>query len=50
MKYYNDILLNLLDVNVQDSVGNTPLHVTVEEDAFDAMDYLLSVYVVLSQE
>lgn len=32
-------------MNVQDGSGNTPLHVTVEEDAFDAMNYLLSMYV-----
>lgn len=35
------------DMDVQDACGNTPLHITVEEDAFDAMNYLLSMYVVL---
>lgn len=32
-------------MDAQDGVGNTPLHITVEEDAFEAMDYLLSMYV-----
>lgn len=32
-------------MNAQDSTGNTPLHITVEDDSFDAMDYLLSMYV-----
>lgn len=35
------------DMDAQDTVGNTPLHLTVEEDAFDAMDYLLSMYVLI---
>lgn len=34
-----------LDMDAQDAAANTPLHLTVEEDAFDAMDYLLSMYV-----
>lgn len=34
-----------IDMDAQDAAGNTPLHTTVEEDAFDAMDYLLSMYV-----
>lgn len=33
------------DMDAQDSAGNTPLHLTVEDEAFDAMDYLLSMYV-----
>lgn len=33
-----------IDLNAQDSVGNTPLHLCVQEDAFDAMDFLLSMY------
>lgn len=35
----------LTDMNAQDATGNTPLHLTVDEDSFDAMDYLLSTYV-----
>lgn len=31
-------------MDTQDASGNTPLHITVEEDAFDAMNYLLSMY------
>lgn len=31
------------DMDAQDAALNTPLHLTVEEDAFDAMDYLLSM-------
>lgn len=31
------------DMDAQDYSGNTPLHLTVENDAFDAMDYLLSM-------
>lgn len=34
-----------IDMDAQDSAGNTPLHATVEDDSFDAMDFLLSVYV-----
>lgn len=34
-----------IDMDAQDASGNTPLHITVEEDAFDAMNYLLSMYV-----
>lgn len=44
--YFNDFsLVLLLDMDTQDSSGNTALHITVEEDAFDAMNYLLSMYV-----
>lgn len=32
-------------MDAPDVGGNTPLHITVEEDAFDAMNYLLSMYV-----
>lgn len=32
-------------MNSLDSIGNTPLHICVEDDSFDAMDYLLSMYV-----
>lgn len=35
--------LSLADMDAQDTAGNTPLHLTVEDDAFDAMDYLLSM-------
>lgn len=34
-----------IDMDAQDAAGNTPLHLTVEENAFEAMDYLLSMYV-----
>lgn len=67
--FYENIFANRIDMGVQDTAGNTPLHltgnfvfnhfcslkrisnssvfffVTVEEDSFDAMDYLLSMYV-----
>lgn len=33
------------DMDAQDIVGNTPLHVSVECDALDAIEYLLSMYV-----
>lgn len=29
------------DLNNQDNVGNTPLHVAVEHDSLDAVDFLL---------
>lgn len=31
----------LADLNAQDNVGNTPLHVAVEGESLDAVDYLL---------
>ncbi|XP_031632673.1 transient receptor potential cation channel subfamily A member 1 isoform X3 [Contarinia nasturtii] len=31
------------NMNAPDAAGNTPLHLTVNDDAFDAMDYLLSI-------
>lgn len=31
------------DLNAQDNVGNTPLHVAVENESLDAVDYLLTV-------
>lgn len=31
------------DLNVLDSSGNTPLHVAVENNAFESIDYLLSM-------
>lgn len=34
-----------IDMDAQDAALNTPLHLTVEDDAFEAMDYLLSMYV-----
>lgn len=32
-------------MDAQDSVGNTPLHLSVENDGYDALDFLLSMYV-----
>lgn len=32
-----------LDLNVQDQVGNTPLHSAVENDSFDAIEFLLQM-------
>lgn len=31
------------DFNMQDNAGNTPIHVAVECDSFDALEYLLSM-------
>lgn len=31
------------DLNVLDSCGNTPLHIAVENNAFEAIDFLLSM-------
>lgn len=31
------------DLNCQDNVGNTPLHSAVENDSFDAIEFLLRV-------
>lgn len=31
------------DLNAQDSFGNTPLHVAVENDSLDALEYLLNM-------
>lgn len=36
-------MLRFLDFNAQDNVGNTPLHVAVENDSFDAIDFLLQM-------
>ncbi|KAK5642668.1 hypothetical protein RI129_008835 [Pyrocoelia pectoralis] len=33
------------DLNMQDNLGNTPLHVAVEAEALDAVDYLLQLEV-----
>lgn len=41
-------MLFSVDMDAQDAAGNTPLHVTVDENAFEAMDYLLSMYVKVS--
>lgn len=30
-----------IDLNVQDGLGNTPLHIAVDSNSFDAMDFLL---------
>lgn len=38
----NNVVI-ILDMNVQDHVGNTPLHLAVENDALQAADYLLSM-------
>lgn len=32
-----------IGMDIQDSCGNTPLHVAVETDSFEALDYLLSM-------
>lgn len=34
--------LLLADLNIQDKAGNTPLHVAVEANALEALDFLLS--------
>ena len=39
----NKLFVNILDLNAQDNAGNTPLHVAVENEALDAVDFLLSV-------
>lgn len=39
------IIITCIDMDAVDGFGNTPLHITVEDDAFDAMDYLLSMYI-----
>lgn len=31
------------DFNAKDNAGNTPLHIAVECDAYEALDYLLSM-------
>ena len=31
------------DLNCQDNLGNTPLHVAVENDSFEAIDFLLEM-------
>ncbi|XP_033241465.1 transient receptor potential cation channel subfamily A member 1 isoform X1 [Drosophila pseudoobscura] len=33
----------LADFNAKDNAGNTPLHIAVECDAYEALDYLLSI-------
>lgn len=33
-------------MDAQDLIGNTPLHLSVENDAYDALDFLLSMYVL----
>lgn len=33
----------LKDVNCQDLVGNTPLHTAIENDSFEAIDFLLKM-------
>lgn len=40
---YSFTLAPILDFNAQDNAGNTPLHVAVECDAYEALDYLLSM-------
>lgn len=35
------------DLNVQDNVGNTPLHLAVESEALEAVDYLLQMQVTI---
>lgn len=35
-------LCAVADLNVQDNAGNTPLHVAVENESLEAVDYLLS--------
>lgn len=32
-----------IDFNIRDNAGNTPLHMAVELDSYDALDFLLSV-------
>lgn len=34
--------LLLIDLGIKDAAGNTPLHLAVENDALDALDFLLS--------
>lgn len=36
-------LVHGIDFNAQDAIGNTPLHVAVENDSFDAIDFLLAM-------
>jgi len=37
----NCTLLRFSDLNIKDHVGNTPLHVAVENESFEVVDYLL---------
>lgn len=39
----NDMLQS--DLDAQDLAGNTPLHLAVENDSLEALEYLLSMYV-----
>lgn len=40
--HFMTIIVLFLDLNAQDGQGNTPLHVAIENDSFDAIDFLLS--------
>lgn len=33
----------VLDLNIQDHAGNTPLHIAVEHDSLEVVDYLLQM-------
>lgn len=40
---YNGIFIIIhIDLDVQDSSGNTPLHIAVETDSLEALDFLLA--------
>lgn len=42
-KMFKDFFFcNCEDLNAQDTAGNTPLHIAVEYDSLEALDYLLS--------
>lgn len=43
MKWLFKIELLIKGLDKQDYHGNTPLHIAVENDAYEAIDYLLSV-------
>lgn len=45
MKIMIYLILIVSELNAQDNNGNTPLHVAVENEALDAIDFLLQQWV-----
>lgn len=35
--------INCLDFNIQDNAGNTPMHVAIDCDSYEALEFILSM-------
>lgn len=42
----NKYWISLIDLNIKDSGGNTPLHIAIEHNSLDAVEYLLQKWVL----